>query len=118
MYADIDRSKVLKVGVPITDVNTTLGSLLGSAYVNDFNRFGRVYKVYVQAEPEYRNDPKQFGLFYVRSTKGDMVPLDTLITHAADERAGVHQPVQPVPDGRGHRGPGAGHQLGAGHDRA
>ena len=80
VYADIDRSKVLKVGVPITDVNTTLGSLLGSAYVNDFNRFGRVYKVYVQAEPEYRNDPKQFGLFYVRGAKGDMVPLDTLIT--------------------------------------
>ena len=58
VYADIDRSKVLKVGVPITDVNTTLGSLLGSAYVNDFNRFGRVYKVYVQAEPEFRPRPE------------------------------------------------------------
>jgi len=80
VYADIDRSKVLKVGVPITDVNTTLGSLLGSAYVNDFNRFGRVYKVYVQAEPEYRRDPKQFGLFFVRGGKGEMVPLDTLVT--------------------------------------
>jgi HAE1 family hydrophobic/amphiphilic exporter-1 len=79
VYADIDRSKVLKVGVPIADVNTTLGSLLGSAYVNDFNRFGRVYKVYVQAEPEYRTDPKQLGLFFVRSAKGDMVPLDTLV---------------------------------------
>jgi HAE1 family hydrophobic/amphiphilic exporter-1 len=71
---------VLKVGVPIADVNTTLGALLGSSYVNDFNRFGRVYKVYVQAEPEYRTDPKQFGLFYVRSAKGDMVPLDTLVS--------------------------------------
>jgi HAE1 family hydrophobic/amphiphilic exporter-1 len=80
VYADIDRSKVLKVGVPITDVNTTLGSLLGSAYVNDFNRFGRVYKVYVQAEPEYRRDPKQFGLFFVRSATGVMVPLDTLVS--------------------------------------
>jgi HAE1 family hydrophobic/amphiphilic exporter-1 len=48
--------------------------------VNDFNRFGRVYKVYVQAEPEYRRDPKQLGLFFVRSAKGDMVPLDTLTT--------------------------------------
>ena len=67
VYADIDRSKVLKVGVPIADVNTTLGALLGSSYVNDFNRFGRVYKVFVQAEPEYRTDPKQLGLFYVRS---------------------------------------------------
>ncbi len=80
VYADIDRSKVLKVGAPITDVNNTLGALLGSTYVNDFNRFGRVYKVYVQAEPEFRRDPKQFGLFFVRGKEGQMVPLDTLIT--------------------------------------
>jgi HAE1 family hydrophobic/amphiphilic exporter-1 len=80
IYADIDRSKVLKVGAPLQDVNTTLGALLGSAYVNDFNRFGRVYKVYVQAEPEYRRDPKQLGLFFVRGQGGKMVPLDTLVT--------------------------------------
>jgi len=80
VFADIDRSKVLKVGVPLTDVNTTLGALLGSQYVNDFNRFGRVYKVYVQAEPEYRSDPKQLGLFFVRGAGGTMVPLDTLVT--------------------------------------
>jgi HAE1 family hydrophobic/amphiphilic exporter-1 len=80
VYADIDRSKVLKVGAPVLDVNNTLGALLGSTYVNDFNRFGRVYKVYVQAEPEYRRDPKQFGLFFVRGQNGAMVPLDTLVT--------------------------------------
>jgi hydrophobe/amphiphile efflux-1 (HAE1) family protein len=80
VFADIDRSKVLKVGVPIADVNTTLGALLGSSYVNDFNRFGRVYKVFVQAEPEYRQDTKQLGLFFVRSAKGEMVPLDTLVS--------------------------------------
>jgi HAE1 family hydrophobic/amphiphilic exporter-1 len=79
VYADIDRDKVLKMGVPLQDVNTTLGSLLGSTYVNDFNRFGRVYKVYVQAEPEYRRDPKQLGLFFVRSQAGMMVPLDTVV---------------------------------------
>jgi HAE1 family hydrophobic/amphiphilic exporter-1 len=79
IFADIDRSKVLKSGVPLQDVNTTLGALLGSTYVNDFNRFGRVYKVYVQAEPEYRTDPKQFGLFFVRGNKQEMVPLDTLV---------------------------------------
>jgi HAE1 family hydrophobic/amphiphilic exporter-1 len=79
VYADIDRSKALKSGVPLQDVNTTLGALLGSTYVNDFNRFGRVYKVYVQAEPEYRTDPKQFGLFFVRGNKQEMVPLDTLV---------------------------------------
>jgi len=80
VYADIDRSKVLKAGVPLNDVNTTLGALLGSSYINDFNRFGRVYKVYVQAEPEFRRDPKQLGLFYVRNQTGGMVPLDTLVT--------------------------------------
>src|SRR5262249_54867071 len=56
IYADIDRSKVLKSGVPLNDVNTTLGALLGSSYVNDFNKFGRVYKVYMQAEPEFRRE--------------------------------------------------------------
>ena len=80
IYADIDRSKVLKSGVQLNDVNTTLGALLGSSYVNDFNRFGRVYKVYVQAEPEFRTDPKQLGLFFVKNKAGGMVPLDTLLT--------------------------------------
>jgi HAE1 family hydrophobic/amphiphilic exporter-1 len=80
IYADIDRSKVLKSGVLLNDVNTTLGALLGSSYVNDFNRFGRVYKVYLQAEPDFRKDPSQLGLFFVRNQTGGMVPLDTLIT--------------------------------------
>jgi HAE1 family hydrophobic/amphiphilic exporter-1 len=83
VFADIDRSKVLKSGVPLTDVNTTLGALLGSSYINDFNRFGRVYKVYLQAEPEFRRDPKQIGLFYVRNQTGGMVPLDTLVSTKA-----------------------------------
>ena len=80
IYADIDRSKVLKTGVQIGDVDTTLGALLGSSYINDFNKFGRVYKVYLQAEPEFRQDPKQLGLFFVRGQSGAMVPLDTLVT--------------------------------------
>src|SRR4029077_18409716 len=79
VFADIDRSKVLKSGVALNDVNTTLGALLGSSYINDFNKFGRVYKVYLQAESEFRKDPKQLGLFYVRNQAGGMVPLDTLI---------------------------------------
>ncbi len=83
VYADIDRSKVMKLGLSLNDVNTTLGTLLGSSYVNDFNRFGRVYKVYAQAEPEFRIDPSQFRLFYVRSNTGGMVPLDTVVTTRA-----------------------------------
>ena len=103
VYADIDRSKVLKSGVQLNDVNTTLGALLGSSYVNDFNRFGRVYKVYIQAEPEFRRDPKQLGLFYVKNKGGGMVPLDTLVTTRPGVRTRVHESVQPVPIRRAHR---------------
>ena len=81
IFADIDRSKVLKLGVNMSDVNTALGSFLGGAYVNDFNRFGRLYKVYVQAEPEYRISANDLGMFFVRGKSADqMVPLSTLIT--------------------------------------
>src|SRR5512138_2816949 len=79
IFADIDRDKVTKLGVPVTDVNASLGALLGGTYVNDFNRFGRTYKVYLQAEPEYRADVKGLGLFAVRGSSGT-VPLDTLVT--------------------------------------
>jgi HAE1 family hydrophobic/amphiphilic exporter-1 len=81
VYVDIDREKAIKLGVSLDDINNTLGVLLGSSYINDFNRFGRVYKVYAQAEPEFRRDPKDLSLFFVRSkTTGDMVPLNTLVS--------------------------------------
>jgi HAE1 family hydrophobic/amphiphilic exporter-1 len=80
IFADIDRDKVTKLGVPVTDVNATLGALLGGTYVNDFNRFGRTYKVYLQAEPEYRADVNGLGLFSVRTATGGTVPLDTLVS--------------------------------------
>src|SRR5512137_2149569 len=80
IFADVDRDKVFKVGVPLTDVLSTMGAYLGGNYINDFNRFGRVYKVFLQAEPEYRKSPKDLGLFYVRGPRGDMIPLDTLVT--------------------------------------
>jgi HAE1 family hydrophobic/amphiphilic exporter-1 len=80
IFADIDRDKVTKLGIPVTDVNTSLGALLGGTYINDFNRFGRTYKVYLQAEPEYRADVKSLGLFSVRAAGGQAVPLDTLVT--------------------------------------
>ena len=77
--ADLDRDKALKMGASINDVNTTLGTLLGGSYINDFNRFGRVYKVFVQAEPQFRVEPSDLRLFFVRGSKGQMIPLDTLI---------------------------------------
>ncbi|NQX88896.1 MAG: multidrug efflux RND transporter permease subunit [Halioglobus sp.] len=85
IYLDIDDGKALKLGVPLSDINTSLGAFLGGAYVNDFNRFGRLYKVYVQAEPEYRNSVEGINMFYVRNNKGDSVPLSTLVqtSHSA-----------------------------------
>jgi len=80
IFADVDQDKVLKLGVSPADVNTTLGSFLGGAYVNDFNRFGRLFKVYVQAEPEYRNKPRDVQFFYVRGNENQMVPLNSLVT--------------------------------------
>jgi HAE1 family hydrophobic/amphiphilic exporter-1 len=80
IFAEVDRDKTLKQGVSIADVNTTMGSLLGANYINDFNRFGRVYKVYLSAEGEYRNDTWDLGQFFVRNNNGAMVPLSTLVT--------------------------------------
>ena len=80
IYAEVNRDKVLKQGVTIADVNTTLGSLLGSNYINDFNRFGRVYKVYLSAEGDYRNESWDLGQYFVRNKNGSMVPLNTLVT--------------------------------------
>jgi len=79
IFAGVNTDMVLKLGVSPADVNTALGSFLGGAYVNDFNRFGRLYKVYVQAEPEYRSKPGDIRYFYVRGASGKVVPLSTLV---------------------------------------
>ncbi|MEE4216647.1 MAG: multidrug efflux RND transporter permease subunit [Xanthomonadales bacterium] len=78
--ADADQDMIMKLGISPADVNTALGSFLGGAYVNDFNRFGRLFKVYVQAEPEYRTDPSDIRYFFVRAKTGETVPLSALIT--------------------------------------
>lgn len=77
-FVDVDTEKVLKQGVPLEDVYRTIQAFMGGVFVNYFNRFGRQWQVYVQAEGEYRNDVKKLGLFSVRSTSGEMVPLTGL----------------------------------------
>jgi hydrophobe/amphiphile efflux-1 (HAE1) family protein len=77
---EVDREKVKKLGVPVTDVFNALQAYLGGLQVNDFNRFGRSYRVTLQAEPEFRNDISDIKLFHVRSSQGDMIPLSTLVT--------------------------------------
>jgi HAE1 family hydrophobic/amphiphilic exporter-1 len=79
LYTDVNTDKVYKLGVNAQDVYSTLQALLGSAYVNQFNRFGRVWKVFLQAEPEFRVNAEDIGSFYVRNKDQEMVPLSTLV---------------------------------------
>ena len=85
VFIEIDDAKVLKLGVPLSEVNTAIGAFLGGAYVNDFNRFGRLYKVYIQAEPAYRTNEDALRFFYARNDEGDMVPLSTLVSVSRTE---------------------------------
>ena len=79
-FARVDRDKVLKQGVDLGAVYRTLQAFMGGAFVNYFNRFGRTWQVYVEAEGDYRTSPSDVGLFYVRNAKGDAVPLSSLVT--------------------------------------
>jgi len=79
-YMDIDKEKALKLGVSLNDMYTTVGAFMGGAYVNDFTRFGRLYKTYIQAEPAYRVDESGINNFFIKNNKGDMVPLATIAT--------------------------------------
>jgi HAE1 family hydrophobic/amphiphilic exporter-1 len=76
---DINRDKVLKAGISLNSIYTTIGAFLGGTYVNDFNRFGRLYKAYIQAEPEYRQKEDQVDLFYVKNREGESVPLAAFV---------------------------------------
>ncbi|HEX6650724.1 MAG TPA: efflux RND transporter permease subunit, partial [Pyrinomonadaceae bacterium] len=78
---DLDREKARTLGVPVNEVFQTLSAAMGGAFVNDFNRFGRLYRVYVQADSEDRLKAADIGRIYVRSkTTNVMVPLSTLVT--------------------------------------
>ena len=79
-YMDIDREKALKLGINLNDLYTTVGAFMGGSYVNDFTRFGRLYKTYIQAEPEYRVDESEINKFFIRNKEGGMVPLGTVAT--------------------------------------
>lgn len=79
-YVDVDRYKTRMLGVTITDVFEALQTLVGAVYINNFNKFGRIYQVIVQAEPEFREKLSNLGDMYVRSDSGNMVPLKSLIS--------------------------------------
>jgi multidrug efflux pump len=79
IYVDLDRTRAQAMGVPISDVFTTLQAYLGSLYINDFNKYGRTYRVQLQAEPAFRSSPEDIKKIYVRNASGDMVGLASLL---------------------------------------
>ena len=80
LYFDVDRDKVKLAGVPMADVFSTMKAYTGSVYVNDFNMFNRIYRVYVQAEAPYRESQHNIDLYFVRGADGSMIPLTALGT--------------------------------------
>jgi multidrug efflux pump subunit AcrB len=80
LFADIDRERAEKLGVPVENVFSTFGTYLGSTYINDFNFLGRTYRVTAQADAPYRDEIGDIGLLKTRSASGGMVPLDAIMT--------------------------------------
>lgn len=80
LYFDVDRDKAMFLGIPLADIFSTMKAYLGSVYVNDFNMFNRIYRVYIQAEAPYRTTQDNIGLFFVRAANGSMIPLTALGT--------------------------------------
>jgi hydrophobic/amphiphilic exporter-1 (mainly G- bacteria), HAE1 family len=79
IFAEVDKEKALKLGVPLTEVYGALQTFLGGSYINDFTRFGRQWRVFAQAAPEFRSKVEDLKQFYVRNSKNEMVPLSTLV---------------------------------------
>ncbi|MBK8324776.1 MAG: multidrug efflux RND transporter permease subunit [Betaproteobacteria bacterium] len=82
IYLEVDRAKAKAIGVPINSVFDALQATFGSLYVNDFNKFGRTYKVQIQSEADFRAHPDDIRNVFVRSQGGDMIPLNVLVKAA------------------------------------
>jgi HAE1 family hydrophobic/amphiphilic exporter-1 len=80
VFVKVDRDKVVKQGIDLTSVYQTLQTFMGGFFVNYFNRFGRTWQVYIEAEGDYRTDAKNVGQFFVRNSTGTPVPLDAIST--------------------------------------
>ncbi len=80
VFVKVDRDKVIKQGIDLGQVYQTLQTFMGGFFVNYFNRFGRTWQVYIEAEGDYRTDAKNVGQFFVRNANGDPVPLDAIST--------------------------------------
>jgi multidrug efflux pump subunit AcrB len=107
---DLDTDKAQTLGVPVTDVYSALQTFLGGLYVDDFNRFGRTWRVLMQAEPQFRVRPDDINQFHVRGRDADMIPLSTLVSEAR-VGSGSGLSLQPVPRRAADRQQRAGFQL-------
>ena len=83
LYVDVDRDRVLKQGVELSEVYKTLQTFMGGYFINYFNRFGRQWQVFVEAEGDYRTRAENLGLFYVRNHGGESIPMSALTTTKA-----------------------------------
>jgi hypothetical protein len=110
----IDREKAKSLHVPLSQITDTLGVYMGSSYVNDFDFNNRSYRVYVQADKQFRSEAQDMKQFYVRSDSGAMIPLDNLISRYANHNSAGDQPLQPFPVGGNRRLGCAWLQFGAG----
>ena len=88
LQLEVDKEKALAMGVSISDIFSVLSATFGQSYVNDFNLYGRSYKVYAQADAEYRSTPSDLEKLYVRSGNGDMVPLAAMVSYT--EKGGAY----------------------------
>ena len=79
LYVDIDRDKVFSLGLKLEDVFSALRTYLGSLYINDFNKFGKTYRVFIQADEAYRTNKNDIYAFFVKNRKNEMIPLSTIV---------------------------------------
>lgn len=112
LYVDLDRHKAAALDVNINDIFQTLQILLGSLYINDFNKFGRVYQVVAQAEPASRSDIQAIGEVYVRSANGKMIPLKSLVTVRHSKGPSIVSRFNGSPAAKINGGAGVGYSSG------
>lgn len=112
IYADVDRTKARSLDVPIGAVYQTLQTLLGSVYVNNFNKYGHVFQVMVQADPSFRSSLEEIGNIYVKSAKDAMVPLKSIVTFRFDQGPNLVSRFNGFPAARINGGAASGYSSG------
>ena len=112
LYVELDRERARALGVSVADVFTTMASTFGVEYVNDFNIFGRTFKVRMQVDGEYRSHTESINEIYVRNKRGDMAPLNALVTVERVSGPQILDRFNGFPAARLQGGPAPGHSSG------